>query len=323
MKSRVLVTGSLAYDYILTFPGRFQEHILPDKLHMINVSFLVDRVTKQRGGCAGNVAYTLALLGERPRLLAAAGHDFEPYAEWLREHGICLDYVRTFPHEMTATCFITTDQSHNQFTGFYVGAMQHAGELSLKEACGGCEVVIVSPDDPEAMKRHCAEAKQAGAKYVYDPSFQVIAMDGEFLWEGARGAHALILNDYEFSVFQDKTGKSVEDLHTEIETLVITLGEQGSRILRRGQEELTIAPVRTEAAIDPTGCGDAYRGGFLAGLVNGCSLTECGQLGSVAAVFVVERYGTQTHHYTRAEFAQRYQANYGMLPSFLKEASPV
>lgn len=319
-KSRVLVTGSLAFDFIQTFPGKFGDHILPDKLHMINLSFLVDRVTRQRGGCAGNVAYTLALLGERPRILAAAGHDFEDYAKWLREQGVDMEHVKVFPQEMTATCFITTDQIHNQITGFYPGAMKHANELSLKSACQDVDVVIVSPDDPEAMKRHCREAQEARAKFVYDPSFQVIAMDGDFLWQGARGAHALILNDYEFSIFLEKTGKTVEELHSEIETLVVTLGENGSRILRRGHDEIKIAPVATDAAIDPTGCGDAYRGGFLAGLVNGCDLTECGQLGSVASVFVVEQYGTQTHHYSRADFAKRYQDTYGSLPAFLKEA---
>lgn len=318
-QARVLVTGSLAYDFILTFPGRFQEHILPDKLHMINVSFLVDRVTKQRGGCAGNVAYTLALLGERPRVLAAAGNDFAPYAGWLSDHGIDLEHVKVFDHEMTATCFITTDQSHNQFTGFYPGAMSHAKELSLEAAAGGMEVIIVSPDDPEAMKRHCTAAQKASGKFVYDPSFQVIAMDGEFLWEGAKGAYALILNDYEFSVFLEKTGKTIEELHQEIEVLVVTLGEKGSRIMKRGEAEVLVSPVATDAAVDPTGCGDAYRGGFLTGLVNGCSLQECGQLGSVASVFVVEQYGTQSHSYTMADFAKRYQETYKSLPGFLKE----
>ena len=321
-QSRVLVTGSLAFDYILSFPGKFQEHILPDKLHMINVSFLVDRVKKQRGGCAGNVAYTLALLGETPSILAAAGNDFDSYGGWLRDRGINIDNVKIVPDEMTATCFITTDQSHNQFTGFYVGAMKHANELSLKAAAAHAEVVIVSPDDPEAMKRHCSEAKDIPAKFVYDPSFQVIAMDGEFLWAGARGADALILNDYEFSVFLEKTGKTIEELHAEIELLVVTLGEKGSRIMQRGQSEILVNPVITEAAVDPTGCGDAYRGGFITGMVNGCSLQECGQLGSVASVFVVEQYGTQNHEYSMAEFAKRYQAAYGSLPAFLREAIP-
>lgn len=322
-QSRVLVTGSLAYDYILTFPGKFGDHILPDKLHMINLSFLVPHVKKQRGGCAGNVAYTLSLLGESPRILAAAGYDFSPYAAWLQEQNIVIDYVKVFEDEMTATCFITTDQIHNQITGFYIGAMKHANELSLKEACLGTDIVIVSPDDPEAMKRHCAEAKKEKAKFIYDPSFQVIAMDGEFLWEGARGAYALILNDYEFSIFLEKTGKTVEELFSEIEVIVVTLGEKGSRILRRGQQEIEVAAILTEDACDPTGCGDAYRGGFITGLVNGCSLQECGQLGSTASTFVVEQYGTQNHHYTMSQFAKRYQGAYGSLPNFLQELMPV
>lgn len=322
-KCRVLVTGSLAYDFILTYPGKFQDHILPDKLHMINVSFLVDKVKKQRGGVAGNIAYTMSLMGEKSRILAAAGNDFEGYHKFLSEHGVDVDHIKLVEDEMTATCFITTDMKHNQFTGFYTGAMSTAAELSVKDALQGAEYVIVSPDDPEAMKRHCSEAKEAGTTLIYDPSFQCLAMDGEFLWEGARGAKALILNDYEFSMFCEKTGKSIEELHEEIEVLVITLGEEGSRILPRGAEEIRVKPCKTESAVDPTGCGDAYRGGFLTGLVNGCSLLECGQLGSIASVFVVEQYGTQSHAYTHAEFAKRYQDVYGSLPAFLKEAAAV
>ena len=320
--NRVLITGSLAYDFILSFPGKFQDHILPDKLHMINLSFLVDKVTKQRGGVAGNVAYTMSLLGQNPRILATAGHDFAPYAEFLDSRGIGTDDILVVDDEMTATCFITTDSKHNQITGFYVGAMTQASQLSVKSALGDADIVIVSPDDPEAMKRHCREAKEAGATLIYDPSFQVIAMDGEFLWEGARGAKALILNDYEFSVFQEKTGKSIEELQEEIEVLVVTLGEKGSRVMARGQEEVLISPIVTEAAVEPTGCGDSYRGGFLTGLVNGCSLKECGQLGSVASVFVVEQYGTQNHDYSQSDFAQRYQEAYGELPDFLKTVVP-
>ena len=320
---RVLVTGSLAYDFILTYPGKFQDHILPDKLHMINVSFLVDKVKKQRGGVAGNIAYTMALMGEQARILAAAGNDFEPYNEFLKGEGVLTDHIKLLNDEMTATCFITTDMKHNQITGFYTGAMSHARELSVKDSLKGADFVIVSPDDPEAMKRHCQEAKDAGATLVYDPSFQVLAMDGEFLWEGARGAKALVLNDYEFAMFQEKTGKSIEELHEEIEILVVTLGEEGSRIMPRGQEEIRIKPCTMESAVDPTGCGDAYRGGFLTGLVNGCSLQECGQLGSVASAFVVEQYGTQSHRYSKSELASRYKAVYGDLPEFLKEASLV
>ena len=320
---RVLVTGSLAYDFILTYPGKFQDHILPDKLHMINVSFLVDQVKKQRGGVAGNIAYTMALMGERVRILAAAGHDFEPYNEFLKAQGVETGDIKLLDDEMTATCFITTDMKHNQITGFYTGAMSHASELSVKDTLKGADYVIVSPDDPEAMKRHCQEAKEAGATLIYDPSFQVLAMDGEFLWEGARGAKALVLNDYEFAMFQEKTGKSIEELHQEIEVLVVTLGDQGSRIMPRGQDEIRVQPCTVDKAVDPTGCGDAYRGGFLTGLVNDCSLLECGQLGSVASAFVVEKYGTQSHSYSKAELAARYKKVYGTLPAFLKEASLV
>lgn len=320
---RVLVTGSLAYDFILTYPGKFQDHILPDKLHMINVSFLVDKVKKQRGGVAGNIAYTMALLGEQARVLAAAGHDFEGYNEFLKSHGVITEDIAIIDDEMTATCFITTDMKHNQFTGFYTGAMSHARELSVRDSLKGARYVVVSPDDPEAMKRHCSEAKEAGAVLVYDPSFQVLAMDGEFLWEGARGAKALVLNDYEFAMFQEKTGKSIEELHQEIEVLVVTLGEEGSRIMPRDREEIRIKPCPTDKAVDPTGCGDAYRGGLLTGLVNGCDWQECGQLGSVASTFVVEQYGTQSHGYSKGEFARRYQQVYGTLPGFLKEASLV
>lgn len=320
---RVLVTGSLAFDFILTYPGKFQDHILPDKLHMINVSFLVDKVKKQRGGVAGNIAYTMALMGEQSRILATAGHDFGAYRSFLEEHGVDTSGIKIIDDEMTATCFITTDMKHNQITGFYTGAMTHARELSVKEALNGAEFIVVSPDDPEAMKRHCREAKEAGATVIYDPSFQVLAMDGDFLWEGARGSKALILNDYEFSMFCEKTKKSVEELHEEIEVLVVTLGEEGSRIHVRGQDEILVKPVKTESAVDPTGCGDAYRGGFLTGLVNGCTYEECGQLGSVSSVFVVEQYGTQSHSYTKTELAKRYKENYGSLPAFLKEAAPV
>lgn len=316
---RVLVTGSLAYDFILTYPGKFQDHILPDKLHMINVSFLVDKVKKQRGGVAGNIAYTMSLMGEQARILAAAGNDFDGYMKFLNKHNVATESIQLLEDEMTATCFITTDMKHNQFTGFYPGAMSHARELSVTDNLKGAQYVIVSPDDPEAMKRHCKEAKDAGAVLIYDPSFQVLAMDGEFLWEGARGAKALILNDYEFSMFCEKTGKSIEELHKEIEILVVTLGDQGSKILPRGGDEIRVKPVKTESAVDPTGCGDAYRGGFLTGLVNGCSLQECGQLGSVASVFVVEQYGTQSHSYSNADFCKRYQAHYDGLPEFLRQ----
>ena len=314
-EGRILVAGSLAFDFIMGFPGRFQDHILPDKLHIINLSFLVDRMRKQRGGCAGNIGYTLALLGERPRLVAAAGSDFASYAEFLENLGVDTSCIRQFPDEMTATCMITTDKSNNQITGFYVGAMARARELSLK-ACvtPATRFVVVAPDDPPAMLRHGVEAREAGVPVIYDPSFQVIALDGEQLMQGADGAKALILNDYEFAVFQEKTGHTLEELRKRIDLVVVTLGEKGSRIHTREGRDLEVAPAKVQAVVDPTGAGDAYRAGFVYGLVHGEDLETCGRRGSVAAAYAIENYGTQSFSYTLEEYSQRFRENYGVMP---------
>lgn len=315
-EGRILVAGSLAFDFIMDFPGKFQDHILPDKLHIINLSFLVDRVRKQRGGCAGNIAYTLALLGERPRIVAAAGNDFEPYRQWLEQQGVDTRSIMHVEDEMTATCMITTDKANNQITGFYVGAMSRAREISLKAcASANTELVVVAPDDPPAMMRHAREAREAGLSVIYDPSFQVIALDGEQLMSSADGAKALVLNDYEFAVFQEKTGKTLEQLLERIELVVVTLGEKGSRIHHRDGRIVEVQAARVTEVVDPTGAGDAYRAGFMFGLVRGEDLESCGRRGSVAAAYAVENYGTQNFHYTVDAFNRRYQENYGVMPS--------
>lgn len=308
----ILVAGSLAFDYIMDFPGQFKDHILPDKLHCINISFLVDKLKKQRGGCAANIAYTLALLGEKPRIVAAAGRDFAEYSAWLAEQGVDVSAIYTVEDEVTATCFITTDKNDNQITGFYVGAMKSAREISLKKKAGPePRFVIVAPDDPEAMLRHCQEAREAGIKLIYDPSFQVTAMEGEKLLQGAQGAYALVLNDYEFAVFCEKTGQTQEQILDTVELLVVTLGEQGSRIERKGHEPIIVPSAKVNAVVDPTGAGDAFRGGLITGLMRGFSLDVCGRIGSVASAFVVEKYGTQSHAYTAREFQARYEENFG------------
>lgn len=314
-EGRILVAGSLAFDFIMDFPGKFQDHILPDKLHIINLSFLVDRMRKQRGGCAGNIAYTLALLGERPRVVAAAGNDFGAYREWLESQGVDTSGIHVHADEMTATCMITTDKSNNQITGFYKGAMTRAREISLKASVApATQLAIVAPDDPDAMLRHSREAREAGVPVLYDPSFQVIALDGPQLMEGADGAKALILNDYEFAVFQEKTGMSLEEHLERIELVVVTLGEQGSRIHARDGRVVEVKAAKVKEVVDPTGAGDAYRAGFVFGLVRGEDLESCGRRGSVAAAWAIENYGTQNFHYTVDEFARRYEENYGVKP---------
>ncbi|NDD27119.1 MAG: carbohydrate kinase family protein [Proteobacteria bacterium] len=310
---KIAVTGSLAFDLIMDFPGNFKDHILADKLHVINISFLVGELKKQRGGCAANIAYTLALLGQSPRVVAAAGRDFADYDMWLRSHGVDTSGVTIFDENPTASCHITTDRANNQITGFHPGAMAKAHTISLAQSVDpDCAWVIVAPDAPDAMVRHCREARERGLKIFFDPSFQVTAMDGDRLLESAKGAYALILNDYEFAVFCEKTGRTREQLLAEdVQMIVVTYGEKGSEIHTRDGQHVSVPAARPKAVTDPTGAGDAYRGGFLAGLLQGLPLEVCGRMGSVASAYAIELLGTQNHSYTLEEFDHRYTENFG------------
>ncbi|MEZ5332044.1 MAG: carbohydrate kinase family protein [Thermoanaerobaculia bacterium] len=311
VRDQLVVAGSLAFDHIMDFPGQFKDHILPDKLHVINISFLVERLTKERGGCAGNIAYTMALLGERPRIVGAVGHDFAEYGAWLEERGVDTSAIATFPEELSASGFAFTDRGDSQIWGFYVGAMKRARELSMAELAGERAVAcIVAPDDPEAMSRHCEEARRAGLPFFFDPSFQVTAMEGEPLAAAARGARAIFVNDYEHSVFQEKTGFAGERLFELVDTVIVTLGEEGSRI-QTAEGVVPVPAARVEEVVDPTGAGDAYRGGYLVGWRRGLEPALCGRLGSLAAAYAVERYGTQNHRYTLDEFRARYRQAFG------------
>ncbi len=309
-----LIAGSLAFDQIMTFPGFFKDHILADKLHMINLSFLVDDFRKQRGGCAGNIAYTMALLGERPTVVASAGNDFAEYRGQLAAEGVETGEIVVHDDVVSASCFITTDRSDNQIIGFFVGAMTRAREISLAEVAarnGSPAVAVIAPDDPEAMARHCREAKAAGVRLVFDPSFQVIAMDGDTLREAADGAYAVILNDYEFAVLQEKTGLSEKELRKLAELWVVTYGEKGSDIVRSTGERIAVPACPVAKLVDPTGAGDAFRGGFVTGLLRGAELAVCGRMGAVAASYCIEQYGTQNHRYTGEEFWARYDQAFG------------
>ncbi len=315
-EGQVIVTGSLAFDQIMVFPGSFKDHVLPDKLHVINISFLVSEMRKQRGGCAANIAYTLALLGHDARIVAAAGKDFSDYSAWLAGKGVDIGGIRVFDDEITASCHITTDQDDNQITGFFVGAMRRAGELSLRERMGERPAIcVVAPDDPEAMIRHCREAREAGVPFLFDPSFQVTAMDGEQLAAAAQGAAILAVNDYEHAVFEKKTGKDGDAIFDLVDMVIVTLGGEGSKILRPGHEDILIPPASISGLVDPTGAGDAFRAGFVAGLVRGYELEVCGRMGSVTAAYVVERSGTQSHAYSSQDFERRYAENFGPLPA--------
>jgi len=308
---RIIVTGSIAFDYLMSFPGSFTEHLLPDHLHHVSLSFLVDSLDKRRGGCAPNIAYTLALLGERPSLMATAGQDFGEYRRWLDEKGIDTSLVKEVDGKFTASFFCSTDTGGNQIASFYTGAMAHAGELSFRDA-GPCDVAIVSPNDPAAMARYARECRALGIPYIYDPSQQVARLGGEALRDGAAGARIVICNEYEFQILREKTGMDQAAMLRTAEAVVVTKGERGASI-ELADRAIAIAPVTPAAVVDPTGVGDAFRGGLLKGLAMGADWETCGRLGSVAAAYALEHVGGTSHAYSWPEFKARYEQHFGPL----------
>jgi len=311
----VVCTGSIAFDYILSFKGRFRDHILPDKAHILNLSFLVDSLKKRRGGVAGNYAYNLALLGYPSAVLATAGSDAVEYRAWLEKLGIDCRGMRLINGEISATGFTTTDLDDNQITGYYGGAMNLAGGLGLDDTVAEPEAVIIGPNSPDAMFRLVRECRQRGVRWVFDPAHQLPRLSGDDLIEGARGAWVLIGNDYELELIQQRTGQTMDELKKLAGLVVTTLGRQGSRI-DVGEQSYAIqaAPARVES--DPTGAGDAYRAGLVAGLLRGLDVPTAGAVASLAATYAVEQVGTIEHAYSREEFSQRYREAFGMaIPS--------
>jgi len=299
------VTGSVAFDHIMNFPGRFKDHILADKLHILNVSFLVQDLERLRGGCAANIAYACALHGLRPRLAASVGSDFDSYAEWLEANGIDLSGVVRHRDLLTASCFITTDADNNQITGFYPGAMASWQDVALSPKSS---IVTISPNDPDAMRRYPQECREKGLDFLYDPGQQVIALSGDDLRDGLTGAKVVIANDYEAEMIRQKSGLDVDGVLELAEALVVTLGEKGSRIHVRGGDVIEVPAAPVERAVDPTGAGDAFRGGFVMGLVRGADWGECGRLGALTAAYCVEVQGTTAYSFDRDAFAARFEA---------------
>ncbi len=310
----VLLTGSIAYDYIMFFPGYFKDHILPDKIQQLSVSFLVDSMKKQRGGIATNIAYNLALLGERPRIMATVGEDFGEYRRWLDAQNIDTSAIVEIPGEFTASFFVSTDKSQNQIASFYTGAMAYARQLSFKDHAGpGARLAVISPNDPGAMGQYVTECKALGLDYIYDPSQQIIRLSGDELKEGVRGSHMLIVNDYEFEMLKNKTGWSDADVVAATNVVIVTRGADGSTITlrERPNEPITIPIVTPRRVADPTGVGDAYRAGVIKGMLHGLDWETTGRMGSLAATYVLEEYGTQNHQYTLDEFISRFGQEFG------------
>jgi adenosine kinase len=306
----VVCTGSIAYDYILSFKGRFKDHILADKTHILNLSFLVDDLRKRRGGVAGNYAYNLSLLGYPAAVLATAGSDASEYRDWLVARGIDCHGLRLLDDEITATGFTTTDMDDNQLTGYYGGAMNRAAMLGVDDAPAGAEALIVGPNAPAGMLRLAGECRDRNLRFVFDPAHQLPRLSAEDVAEGARGAWILIGNDYELQLIMERTGKDMAGLMTLAEIVVTTLGRNGSQIATRaGSVDIPPAPAVRES--DPTGAGDAYRAGLVAGMLRGLDLETAGRVASLAATYAVEQVGTVEHSYTTSEFSQRYQQAFG------------
>ncbi len=302
---RIVVSGSIAFDHIMRFPGSFRDYILPDKVHVLSVSFLFDSLVRLRGGVGGNVAYNLALLGERPALVGAGGSDFADYRATFERIGVDMRLVRTDAEMLTGSSFMSTDLTGNQIAGFYPGASRLAADISVAEVARGAMFGVVGPTTIEAMRRHAQEFSAAGCRLVYDPSQQVVALPADDVREGIDLAWAVIGSDYEFAVIEQKTGLRVADILERAPFVAVTYGAQGSELYWRGERiEIPIAPAAP--LVDPTGGGDAYRAGLLKGLLLGLPLPVVGRLGALAATYAIERFGTQEHRYDADEFVARF-----------------
>jgi adenosine kinase len=305
----IVVTGSIAFDYLMSFPGNFTDSLIADQLENISVSFLVDSLKRHRGGTAPNIAYTLALLGGKPKVMATAGQDFSEYRAWLESNGVDTTGIVEIEDDYCSSFFVNTDQNQNQIASFYTGAMAHASELSFAENASEAELVIISPNDPDAMRSYVIECKELGIPFIYDPSQQTIRLSGEDLRNGLDGCMFLTVNEYEFSLIQEKTGLSKEAIAELARGLLITRGVDGATLRVDGREhQIPIVP--PVEVVEPTGAGDAFRAGLMRGIQLGLPWQVAGRMGALAATFVLEQLGTQNHFFTPSEFVNRYRQHF-------------
>ncbi len=319
----IILTGSIAYDYLMRFPGRFVEHIITEDLHQVSLSFLVDEMTRHWGGVAANISFTLAMLGVKPTLFGTAGRDFGEYRQWLESRGVDCSIVPQLSDVFTASFFANTDLDNNQIASFYAGAMGRASEFKLTDAVKTKpDWVVVSPNDPKAMSMLCAESRAMGVPFIYDPSQQVPRLSGEELIQDMQGAYAMIVNAYEASIISKKTGLSLEELRAKIPVLVITKSKHGSTIYH-GDTQQDVPAFPEVHIADPTGVGDAFRAGLIRGIMSGWPLYLSGLVGSLCATYVLEQVGTQSHSFTIPEFVNRFRGTYddeGVLDELLQSA---
>jgi adenosine kinase len=316
----IIATGSIAYDYLMRFPGRFTDYLLHDQLHQISLSFLVEEMTKHWGGNAANIAFTMAMLGMQPRLMGTVGRDFPDYRTWLEKHGVDTSTVRQIDDVFTASFFANTDLDNNQIASFYSGAMAYAKNYRVADVYTGIpDFVIISPNDPQAMSNLAQECRDRDIRFIYDPSQQVARLSGEELYRDMQGAYALVVNAYESEIISKKTGLSLDEIRKSVKVLVITQGARGSHIYT--DSEIIEVPAFPPTEIkDPTGVGDAYRAGLMRGIASGWPLRLAGQVGALCATYVLENVGTQSHRFTMTEFIQRFRTHFddeGLLDTLL------
>ncbi len=311
----IIVTGSIAWDYLMRFPGYFKDHILPEHVGNLSVSFLVDDKERHRGGCGPNIAYSLALLGNQPQLMGSAGLDFEDYKQWLDSVGVDTSLTAVHEDDFTATFTVITDKAHNQIASFHTGAMARARELSFYDLDkDAIDWVIISPNDPQAMVNYAEQCRDLGIKFIYDPSQQLARIDRNEFMVSVDGAAVLTVNDYELEMAKKLSGLDIDGLLEHVDAIVVTRGADGASVFTAdGVEHAPTA--QATALVEPTGVGDAFRAGLLTGLSRGYGWPTTLRLANVAAVYVIEHVGTQNHQYTLDEYIQRYQENYGDSPA--------
>jgi len=309
MNKKVIVCGSLAYDRIMVFPGYFSDHILPEKIHVLNVCFQVDGLKERFGGTAGNIAYTLTLMGENPLISATIGHDYQAYFKWLKDNGIATENIKIIEDEFTAGAYITTDRADNQITGFNPGAMKYSSSLDFDKLNPKETLIIISPGNLENMLNYPGFCKAGGIDYIFDPGQSLPMLNANELIKTIDGCRILICNDYELDLIISMTGLKKEALMRLAGTIIVTRGELGS-IISTQDGEINIPAVKPKIVVDPTGAGDAYRGGLISGLVQGKSIEYCARMGSVCASFAVECCGTQDYRFSPEEFSERLNRGY-------------
>ena len=306
---RTLICGSMAYDTIMVFHDHFKNHILPDQIHILNVAFLVPDMRREFGGCAGNIAYTMKLLGADPVIMATVGDDFSAYRERLNQFGLDQSHIRAVPKTFTAQAFITTDLADNQITAFHPGAMNHAHENKVADA-SGVTLGIVAPDGRQGMLDHARQFHEAGIPFIFDPGQGLPMFSGVELQQFVELADYVAVNDYEAKLLQERTGHKLERLAKDVKALIVTLGAQGSRIYAEGEVH-DIPAAKAHAIMDPTGCGDAFRAGLMTAMQKGMDWPTCGRLAGLIGAIKIGHRGGQNHRFGWDEIAERFKAEYG------------